>query len=79
MIAAAYDFVVMPNLDGGDGVSRLKTDPKLKDIPVAAPTATVRKAEVDSLGGIMGGFPLIGKPGSAQQLIASIYMHKFVS
>lgn len=83
VIAAAHEFrpdlilmdVIMPNLDGGDVVSRLKTDPKLKHIPVVFLTATVRKAEVDKFGGIIGGFPFLGKPHSAQELIACIEKH----
>jgi putative two-component system response regulator len=83
VIAAAHEFrpdlilmdVVMPNLDGGDVVSRLKADPRLKNIPVVFLTATVRKAEVDSFGGIIGGFPFLGKPVGAQELIACIEKH----
>jgi len=80
VITAAHEFrpdlilmdVVMPNLDGGDLVTRLKADPKLKNIPVVFLTATVRKAEVDSFGGIVGGFPFLGKPVSSAELIACI-------
>ena len=83
VIAAAHEFrpdlilmdVIMPELDGGDVVSRLKTDPKLKNIPVVFLTATVRKKEVDNFGGIIGGFPFIGKPASAQELITCLERH----
>ncbi len=64
--------VIMPNLDGGDVVARLKTDPKLKHVPVVFLTATVRKTEVDTHGGIIGGFPFLAKPATAQELIACI-------
>lgn len=64
--------VVMPSLDGGDVVARLKTDPKLKNIPVVFLTATVRKSEVDTHGGIIGGFPFLAKPISAKELIECI-------
>lgn len=64
--------VVMPSLDGGDVVARLKTDPKLKNIPVVFLTATVRKTEVDTHGGIVGGFPFLAKPTSAKELIDCI-------
>jgi CheY-like chemotaxis protein len=79
-INAAHEFkpdlivldVVMPDLDGGDIVSRLQADPRLKHVPVIFFTATVRKSEVDAHGGIIGGFPFIGKPVSAKELIECI-------
>ena len=64
--------VIMPNLDGGDVVARLKTDAKLKHVPVVFLTATVRKAEVDTHGGIIGGFPFLAKPATARELIDCI-------
>jgi CheY-like chemotaxis protein len=67
--------VVMPNLDGGDIVARLKTDPKLKNVPVVFLTATVRKSEVDTHGGIIGGFPFLAKPTTAKELIDCIERH----
>ena len=80
VIAAAQEFqpdlilldVIMPNLDGGDVVARLKTDPKLKHVPVVFLTATVRKSEVDTHGGIIGGFPFLAKPATAKELIECI-------
>lgn len=67
--------VVMPDADGGDVVSRLKTDPRLRNIPVIFLTATVRKSEVDAHGGIIGGFPFLGKPATADEVIACIEKH----
>ena len=64
--------VIMPNLDGGDVVARLKTDAKLKHVPVVFLTATVRKTEVDTHGGIIGGFPFLAKPATARELIDCI-------
>lgn len=64
--------VVMPELDGSDVVARLKTDAKLKNVPVVFLTATVRKSEVDAHGGIIGGFSFLGKPVSAAELIACV-------
>ena len=79
-VAAAQEFqpdlilldVVMPALDGSDVVARLKTDAKLKNVPVVFLTATVRKTEVDAHGGIIGGFPFLGKPVSAAELIECV-------
>ncbi len=64
--------VVMPELDGSDVVARLKTDAKLKNVPVVFLTATVRKSEVDSHGGIIGGFSFLGKPVSAAELMECV-------
>ena len=80
VIAVAQEFqpdlilldVVMPNLDGGDVVARLKTDPRLKHVPVVFLTATVRKSEVDTHGGIIGGFPFLAKPATAKELVECI-------
>ena len=79
-VATAQEFqpdlilldVVMPDLDGSDVVARLKTDVKLKNVPVVFLTATVRKTEVDAHGGIIGGFPFLGKPVSIAELIECV-------
>ena len=79
-VATAHEFqpdlilldVVMPDLDGSDVVARLKTDAKLKNVPVVFLTATVRKTEVDAHGGIIGGFPFLGKPVSIAELIECV-------
>lgn len=79
-VTAAHEFqpdlilldVIMPGLDGGDVMSRLKTDPKLKSVPVVFLTATVRKSDVAAANGIIGGFPFLGKPATADEVIACI-------
>ena len=63
---------IMPDLDGGDVIARLKSNASLKDIPVVFLTATVRKQEVDARGGVIGGFPFVAKPVTVSALVVCI-------
>lgn len=82
-LAAARQFspdiilldVVMPEYDGGDIASQLQADPALRNIPVLFVTATVRKSEVKSHNGLIGGEFFIAKPVSAEDLIRTIEEH----
>jgi CheY-like chemotaxis protein len=64
--------VMMPGLDGGDVLACLKADPALKDVPVLVLTATVKKAEVDSFAGVIGGYPFLAKPIKLEALVEHI-------
>ena len=64
--------VLMPGLDGGDVVTRIKTDTKLKNVPIVFLTATVRKSEVEAHGGVIGGFSFLGKPATAAEIVACV-------
>jgi CheY-like chemotaxis protein len=44
----------------------------LKEIPIVFLTASVRKSEIDAQGGILGGFPFLAKPISADAISAFI-------
>ena len=66
---------IMPELEGGDVLGRLKAQTSLKDTPVVFLTATVRKQEVDARGGIIGGFPFLAKPVSVKSLVDCIEQH----
>ena len=82
-LAAARQFspdiilldVVMPEYDGGDIASQLQADPALRNITVLFVTATVRKSEVKSHNGLIGGEFFIAKPVSAEDLIRTIEEH----
>ena len=82
-LAAARQFspdiilldVVMPEYDGGDIASQLQADPALRNIPVLFVTATVRKSEVKSHNGLIGGEFFIAKPVSSEDLIRTIEEH----
>ena len=64
--------VMMPELDGGDVLAQLKSDPNLRHVPVVFLTATVLKEEVNSQGGSIGGYPFISKPFEIESLISRI-------
>ena len=67
--------VMMPGMDGGDVASELRSDDTLKDIPVIFLTAILKKDEIDSSNGFMGGHPFIAKPVSVEDLIKCIEKH----
>lgn len=64
--------VIMPTMDGGELATRLSTKRKLRGVPIIFLTAAVRKTEVSSHGGQIGGYPFLAKPVDVPQLIASI-------
>ena len=66
--------VVMPDIDGGDVASRLKNDPRLKDVPVVFLTAIVSSDEALTKDKI-GGFPFLSKPVSLDALEKCIEEH----
>ena len=78
--AAAKEFkpdlilldIIMPDMDGGQVANQMKDDSSVKDIPIIFLTAAVTGTEVDSHGGLIGGHPFLAKPGSIEELIASI-------
>ena len=65
----------MPEMDGGDVAAALKAHPSLSRVPVVFLTATVRKSEVDSHGGMVGGYPFLAKPVSAEAIVQFIDKH----
>ena len=67
--------VMMPGMDGGDVASELRSDDTLKDIPIVFLTAILKKGEIDSSDGTMGGHPFIAKPVSVKDLITCIEKH----
>ena len=83
VVAAALAFrpdlivldVIMPEMDGGDVAAALKAHPSLSRVPVVFLTATVRKSEVDSHGGVMGGYAFLAKPASAETIVQFIDKH----
>jgi CheY-like chemotaxis protein len=79
-LAAVRDFkpelilldVMMPGIAGGELAAQLQAHPGLKDIPVVFLTAAVKKEEVQSRSGVIGGFPYLAKPVNLQELIDCI-------
>jgi CheY-like chemotaxis protein len=64
--------VMMPEMDGGDVAASIKADPELTNIPIVFLTAAVKKEEVKSHGGVVGGHPYLAKPVDAETVIACL-------
>ena len=64
--------VMMPDMEGSDVAASLKEDPSLRKTPVVFLTAAVKKNEVASHRGHLGGLPFIAKPVELGQLVACI-------
>lgn len=63
--------VVMPDVDGGDVAAQLRREPILRNVPIVFLTAIV--SEKESIpGGLIGGFPFLSKPVSADKLMECI-------
>lgn len=64
--------IMMPDMEGSEVIVQLKNDASTRDIPVVFLTAVVKKEEVESGCGLIGGHPFIAKPISTSELINCI-------
>lgn len=64
--------VMMPGKDGGEVAAELRDDPLTRRVPIVFLTAAVQAPEVDSRGGVIGGFAFIAKPVSRVTLVQAI-------
>jgi DNA-binding response OmpR family regulator len=67
--------VMMPELDGGTLAASLRASPSLEQVAIVFLTAAVKKEEVVSRQGHIGGYPFIAKPVDLGELLASIKRH----
>ncbi len=67
--------VMMPGVDGGEVVARLREDALLKHIPVVFLTAIVRQQETEPTGSMIGGCEYLAKPIKFEDLITCIEKH----
>lgn len=67
--------VMMPGLDGGTLAARLREISSLKTVPIVFLTAAVKKDEIVSHGGDIGGFPFIAKPVDFDELLGWLKAH----
>ena len=67
--------VMMPGLDGGELAARIRSNPKLKAVPIVFLTSAVTKGEVDARGGQLGGFPFLAKPVVLSEVAACLKQH----
>ena len=82
-LAAAKEFrpdlilldVMMPNVDGGEIAAQLKSDFRLKKIPVVFLTAAASKQEVQSLNGSIGGHSFLAKPATMGEVLECLRKH----
>lgn len=64
--------IVMPDLDGGDVVSMIRSDKNIKDTPIVFLTSLVRKDEAGQQAGFTQGYSLLAKTVTVGELIACI-------
>lgn len=67
--------VMMPGMDGGTLAARLRESPSLESVPIVFLTAAVKKAEVITHQGQIGGFPFVAKPVEFDELLALLKVH----
>ena len=79
-LAVARDFspdvilldVMMPSMDGGEVAARMQANPKLRETPIVFLTAAVKRNEIASHQGCVGGLPFIAKPVDFQEVVECI-------
>jgi CheY-like chemotaxis protein len=64
--------VMMPSMDGGEVATRLQANPRLKQTPIVFLTAAIKKNEIASHKGCIGGLPFIAKPVDFQEVVDCI-------
>lgn len=64
--------IIMPDMDGGEVLAKLKRDVETRDIPVIFLTAIVAEDEAPSLDSGISGYPFLSKPVSITKLLVSI-------
>ena len=64
--------VIMPDLSGDIVAARIGEDSELKNTPIVFVTATIRKVEAASRGGVIGGHLFLSKPISMEELVDCI-------
>ena len=67
--------VMMPGVDGGELASQLQASPRLKRVPIVFLTAAVKKEEVASHGGLIGGLQFLAKPVDLAEVITCLERH----
>ena len=64
--------VMMPGMDGGEVAAHIQASPKLRKTPIVFLTAAVKKGEVESHRGCIGGLPFIAKPVDMDEVVGCI-------
>ena len=79
-VAAAREFlpdliildIMMPDASGDEIAARIKEDKRLSHIPIVFLSAIIKKEEVQSTGGHVGGLTILAKPVKLDDLITCI-------
>lgn len=61
--------VMMPGMDGGEVARRLRESPEFKETPIVFLTAAVKRHEIESHGGTLGGLPFAAKPLDIEEVL----------
>ena len=64
--------IMMPDMDGGEVASQMKTDEETRDIPIVFVSAAITKEEAKKQNTIQGGYPIIAKPVPTEELLAAV-------
>src|SRR5438874_9259039 len=64
--------VMMPCMDGGEVATHIHASAKLKGTPIVFLTAAVKRNEISSHQGRIGGLPFIAKPVDFQEVVDCI-------
>ncbi len=64
--------IVIPDMEGGEVGSQIKTDKEVGDTPILFLTVAATKEEVEKHGRIIGNYPFAAKPVSPEELIRLI-------
>jgi DNA-binding response OmpR family regulator len=67
--------VIMPDVDGGDVAAKIRSNPKLKDVPIVFLTAGVSKETTRAKGNIIGGQSYLAKPVTVDEVVRCIEKH----
>jgi DNA-binding response OmpR family regulator len=67
--------MVMPDLFGGDLAAQLRADAQVNRTPVLFLSAAVGKKRVQEHHGQIGGYPIIAKPASLDEIVTGIERH----
>ena len=64
--------VIMPDVDGGEAASNIRSDPALTGVPIVFLTAGVSKERARARGGVIGGETYIAKPASVEDVVGCV-------
>jgi DNA-binding response OmpR family regulator len=64
--------VIMPDVDGGEVASKIRSDPSLKDVPIVFLTAGVSKETTRVKGNVIGGETYLAKPVTVDEVVRCI-------